>query len=1067
MNWTYNAFISYRHVQRDIKVAEDIQKQLENYKIPKEISEKTGIKKIDRVFRDKSELPLSSNLTEEIKNALLNSEYLIVVCSPETKESVWIAKEIELFLQTHPQDHVLTVLSAGEPADVIPEVLLRREIAATMEDGRTVITSEQVEPLCGDYRLPLKRVHKEEIPRLAAALIGCKYDDLIQRAARARMKRMRIIASAVAAGSAAAVGYLLWSNHQIKTNLEQSQINMSLYLADQSIQALEDQDRIGAIELALEALPDGNNKKPVMAEAVYALTEALDAYTIPAAGQDYSAVKRYETRYFIKDFLINPDHTRMAAIDREDTLYIWDLTDDTLLLSEKKVSGCSIEQAYEHGFFLRSDYYTSLLDWSDGHVIWEDNKDDYCSLFVYEENDNLFASVYSDTLEAVDLSGNTVYSYSLNLDYFESIDHIKLSRNGDQAVCAVSNADDETDIILVDFTTGKHKLIAEHLNEVDYVSIMDDGNILIAELSNDDYHVSADYSFSDSAFYVFTMNEKIYLYKPSGEQLWNKSIEFYHSGAQFNALEYVDENGQSQTGLLCGLGNLQVLLNTKDGSVHNKTEWPCAIRNIVSLSSDASFSLLEDGTLAVFYYNDNDSGMWGQRLFIDDSVKCLSSRKAGSELEFMVLPRLKPYIIHYKKKVIPEGFESLKNVKAENTFENVCVKNHYIAYSYNDDEYAEHVALYDIDSKKILRSYPTESVDKPEYEFSDDGKSFCLMKLENYDPVVKKINLSDLSEETVQLIGDDKDPWDYDCVLNGSDVRYLYTDYHVDGYFKKRTGEFVLDEDSKTWKLVYGSFDLKKGKAENSDVIWIEDWQEDWEVESWVVSDDGEHCLLDIMKNTDGTDLYELYLVNHLKKDTEMILLDESEYPHYKGTFNQSVTEVALPGDHELRIIDMNGNQIHTIPYKEDSFLSVTYINDELYLLTNETNLSRFDRKKNLMKTYEIGNVENSEYDSDDTYTLMKNGSTLYVLADCRFSNILNILDLNQNQTQAAITDCIGFDNERQKVFVTADAAFFSDSVDIYESTCIGEMPIYTVEQLIQKGRAIVGASSLGTLEKD
>ena len=53
---SYNAFISYRHVERDIRVAEDIQKQLEHYKIPKAITEKTGIRKLDTITEHTNKL---------------------------------------------------------------------------------------------------------------------------------------------------------------------------------------------------------------------------------------------------------------------------------------------------------------------------------------------------------------------------------------------------------------------------------------------------------------------------------------------------------------------------------------------------------------------------------------------------------------------------------------------------------------------------------------------------------------------------------------------------------------------------------------------------------------------------------------------------------------------------------------------------------------------------------------------------------------------------------------------------------------------------------------------------
>ena len=78
----YNAFISYRHCARDSEVARRIHRQLERVKIPAAIRKATGIRKIDRVFRDKEELPLSVNLTDDIGEALKNSDYLIVICSP-------------------------------------------------------------------------------------------------------------------------------------------------------------------------------------------------------------------------------------------------------------------------------------------------------------------------------------------------------------------------------------------------------------------------------------------------------------------------------------------------------------------------------------------------------------------------------------------------------------------------------------------------------------------------------------------------------------------------------------------------------------------------------------------------------------------------------------------------------------------------------------------------------------------------------------------------------------------------------------------------------------------------
>ena len=110
----YNAFISYRHAPLDIKIAEHIQKQLEHFHVPHKLKGEIKHDRITRIFRDKDELPITSDLTETITNALENSEYLIVICSTNTKESMWVKREIQTFLKTHTKDKIFTVLCDGE-----------------------------------------------------------------------------------------------------------------------------------------------------------------------------------------------------------------------------------------------------------------------------------------------------------------------------------------------------------------------------------------------------------------------------------------------------------------------------------------------------------------------------------------------------------------------------------------------------------------------------------------------------------------------------------------------------------------------------------------------------------------------------------------------------------------------------------------------------------------------------------------------------------------------------------------------------------------------------------------
>ncbi len=65
------------------------------------------------VFRDEEELPVDSDLTHSITNALDNSKYLVVLCSPRAVESRYVREEIEYFQSLDRPDHILAAIIAG------------------------------------------------------------------------------------------------------------------------------------------------------------------------------------------------------------------------------------------------------------------------------------------------------------------------------------------------------------------------------------------------------------------------------------------------------------------------------------------------------------------------------------------------------------------------------------------------------------------------------------------------------------------------------------------------------------------------------------------------------------------------------------------------------------------------------------------------------------------------------------------------------------------------------------------------------------------------------------------
>ena len=195
----YNAFISYRHSDLDNEVAEGIHKRLESFSLPRNLRKQFPKErhKIRRVFRDTEELPLADNLSDPINEALQNSDWLIVICTPRLKESKWCAKEIELFSRYHGQEHILCVLAEGEPTDSFPEAICYREKSITDAAGTVRTIRESVEPLAADVRGKTQRERKRQMDdavlRMAAPMYGLDYDDLKQRHREQKMRRVATV----------------------------------------------------------------------------------------------------------------------------------------------------------------------------------------------------------------------------------------------------------------------------------------------------------------------------------------------------------------------------------------------------------------------------------------------------------------------------------------------------------------------------------------------------------------------------------------------------------------------------------------------------------------------------------------------------------------------------------------------------------------------------------------------------------------------------------------------------------------------------------------------------------
>ena len=255
--YTYKAFISYRHLPLDIAAAKAIHSRLETFRIPAHIQKKTGQKKLGRCFRDRDELPTSSDLAQDIVEALKNSEWLIVVCTPDTPKSKWCLSEIETFIQLHGRARVLAVLADGEPSESFPDIL-RFE---TQPDG----TCLEREPLAADLRggsvTGMKRKLRIERFRLLAPMLGVAFDDL-RRRSRERVLKITVTSSIAIAVFFAMFGGYAFSQAAVisRQNTEIAQKN------DELMEQIAETSRQKEIAEENEQLAKENEARAIIGE---------------------------------------------------------------------------------------------------------------------------------------------------------------------------------------------------------------------------------------------------------------------------------------------------------------------------------------------------------------------------------------------------------------------------------------------------------------------------------------------------------------------------------------------------------------------------------------------------------------------------------------------------------------------------------------------------------------------------------------------------------------------------------------------------------------------------------
>jgi len=116
----YTAFISYKRGGEDERQAIWLQRRLERYRIPAHLAPDTPAPRTRRlrIFRDKTDLGSHANLETGLRSSLENSRFLIVICSPRSAVSPYVANEVRWFVENGRENEIIPFIIEGTPVPV-------------------------------------------------------------------------------------------------------------------------------------------------------------------------------------------------------------------------------------------------------------------------------------------------------------------------------------------------------------------------------------------------------------------------------------------------------------------------------------------------------------------------------------------------------------------------------------------------------------------------------------------------------------------------------------------------------------------------------------------------------------------------------------------------------------------------------------------------------------------------------------------------------------------------------------------------------------------------------------
>lgn len=1007
----FNAFISYRHSPLDSQIAQRIHRQLERFKIPKAIQKATGIKKIDRIFRDKEELPLSVNLSDDINEALIHSDYLIVICSPRFQQSQWCLREIDLFLQTHPIERILIVLAEGEPDDVVPPILTQNR-----------------EPLCCDYRMKPRKAKNIELPRLVSALLGCRYDDLRQRQRQYKMRRMVALFSAALVASLSLTAYFIHTsiqiqkanddlhaanvqiqqaNVQIQDNLDRALQNQSEYLAAAASERMEAGDRLTAIALALAALPAEENERPYVAEAERALNETLNAYQ---SEQQVIAQGAFSTDALVKLYDISDDGEKLYVLDARNVLTVWD-TKTFRKLSTIDMGAYSVEQmlltAAGNVVFATTSIEDTILCYQpDGKLLWQA---EHCTDMAFLNDRKqiiLMQNDYKDLWQytVVDADSGVPTGVNIPITYQElesqPTQFLQLDNDADRPVLVRYFAGTTDFVFLLDLSTGTVRKVTQmdtslsgDNQSVDYAALDAQGNVILMRGDG-----SGIYNGNYGTFQI-TSPDRADLICYDADSLkvkWQSEITSYlFSGSR--TIAPIPESDR----MLLQSGDVIQIHDAVTGRKLSQCQLP-AIPLYMEVEAETAWGITQNGAYFSYHYADD---------------QCYVTPFSDSTLDGAVV--VGGYFVHVPLESQITVYRAMKDTEGMSyqgemtSLMNDCrMSGGYIA-----DWASGKLSMVDTDQKKLLwqqeLDYEWDLLD-----FSRDGTRLYMVN--RYDECVGAFSVEDGTRVDIPF------SVKLDDRIVSVESNYFYCDdqllyiLETDGMTQLRRVDLNTGKETLSLELKALTLETADYKRTTEFVLATQDY-------AWILREEA------------------IWVIDLHSGDLQQILADISGKPAY--TWDAAHSELLLAAGHELLLARPDGRITGRIDLGDKRGASVFFYGQELMALCDDGAVYRYDRRGeqlsrttlNLYNSF-FSQVSYGDFEAMDLGWWRTGDGDLIV----KVFNAGNIIDCGQWQSKAFVPQMCAYAPRQDQLICLAD-----DQLIAYSR--------YTMQQQMQKAREALG----------